>query len=96
MGANNNTPFTGFKSLTIKEVNDQYKLILKAFRNGTFTDETFGLLEIALKQLQVQSYELGKKSLETKAADSVTDLIVEEPIIIDNSKEVINEFLKSL
>ena len=46
-------------------------------------------ISIYEKQLQVQSYELGKKSLETKAADSVTDLIVEEPIIIDNSKEVI-------
>jgi hypothetical protein len=96
LGANPNTPFTGFKSLTIKEVNDHYKLVLKAFRNGTFTDETFGLLEIALKQLQVQSYELGKKSLETKSADLITDLIVTKPIIVDNSKEVINEFLKSL
>lgn len=96
LGANSSTPFTGFKSLTIKEVNDHYKLILKAFRNGTFTDETFGLLEIALKQLQVQSYELGKKSLETKSADLITDLIVAEPIIVDNSKEVFNEFLKSL
>jgi len=96
LGANNNTPFTGFKSLTIKEVNDHYKLILKAFRNGTFTDETFGLLEIALKQLQVQSYELGKKSLEAKSADLITDLTVNKPIIVDNSKQVINEFLKSL
>jgi HK97 family phage prohead protease len=96
LGANPNTPFTGFKSFTIKEVNDHYKLILKAFRNGTFTDETFGLLEIALKQLQVQSYELGKKSLETKSADVITDLTVNKPIIVDNSKQVINEFLKSL
>jgi HK97 family phage prohead protease len=95
LGANNNTPFTGFKSLTIKEVNNHYKLILKAFREGTFTDVTFGLLEIALKQLQVQSYELGKKSLETKSADIITELIVAEPIVVD-SKEIFNEFLKSL
>ena len=95
LGANNNTPFTGFKSLTIKEVNNHYKLILKAFREGTFTDETFGLLEIALKQLQVQSYELGEKSLESKSADIITDKIVDKPIV-DNSKEVFNQFLKSL
>ena len=81
LGANNNTPFTGFKSLTLKEVNEQHKLILKAFRNGTFTDETFGLLEIALKELQKQSYELGKKSLESKEPFTDTQLIVEKPII---------------
>ena len=56
LGANSNTPFTGFKSYTLKQVNDQYKQILKAYRNGTFTDETFGLLDIALKQLQAQMF----------------------------------------
>lgn len=63
LGANNNTPFLGFKSLSMVEVNDQVGRIIKALRNGTFTDETFGLLEIALKQLQMQSFELGKKAL---------------------------------
>lgn len=62
LGANPETPFTGFKSLTLKEVNDRAKDILKAFRNGTFTDETFVLLEFALKELQNQAYILGTKS----------------------------------
>ena len=62
-GANSSTPFTGFKALNLKEINDKAKLIYKAFRDGTFTDETFALLEIALKQLQLDSFELGKKSL---------------------------------
>ena len=96
LGANSDTPFTGFKSLTIKEVNDQHKLILKAFRSGTFTDETFGLLEVALKQLQDQSYELGKISLKDKPADLITDIIVDEPIIVDNRKQLFNEFLNTL
>lgn len=88
LGANSNTPFTGMKSMTLKEVNEQYKLILKAFRNGTFTDDTFSLLEIALKQLQLQSYELGKKSL-----------IIDEPKVItqsNNEADVIKQYIKNL
>ena len=96
LGANNNTPFTGFKSYNLKQVNDQYKQILKAFRNETFTDETFGLLEIALKQLQAQMFELGKQSLDTKTADIVTDIEVKEPIIISTEKQIINEFLQTI
>lgn len=93
LGANSNTPFTGFKNLSIEEVNDEYKTILKAFRNGTFTDETFGLLEVALKQLQLRSYELGKKSLENKEPLKDT-LIIEEPI--NKNKEILTNFIKSL
>lgn len=63
LGANPNTPFTGFKSMTMDETNDQVKKIVKMLRNGTLTDETFTLLEIALKQLQKQAYNLGVKSL---------------------------------
>ena len=61
MGMNSGAIITGLKSLNIKEVELKEKAILKAFRNGTFTDETFTLLELALKELQMQSYELGKK-----------------------------------
>lgn len=60
LGANPETPFTGFKS-SIKEINEQSKVIYKAIRNGNFTDETFELLEVALKQLQSEAYQLGKK-----------------------------------
>lgn len=62
LGANPETPFTGFKT-TMKEIEDDSKILYKAIRNGDFTDETFILLEIALKQLQRQAYELGKKTL---------------------------------
>ncbi len=66
LGANPETPFTGFKSLTLKEANDEVNKIVKMLRNGTLTDETFTLLEFALKQLQKQMYDLGKKSLKEK------------------------------
>jgi len=90
LGANPNTPFLGMKGLTLKDINKEVNLIVKAMRNGTFTDETFTLLEIALKQLQLEAYNLGKKSLNDNEPPSTqTD---NEPILI----KTINEFTKQL
>ena len=86
LGANPNTPFTGFKARTEKEINDQVILIIKAVRNGNFTDETFGQLEIALKMLQTEAYELGKKALEEPTI--ITPY--KEPLIIDTLKQFTN------
>lgn len=62
LGANSSTPFNGFKSVnTIKEANDYIVKITKLLRNGNLTDDGFAQLEFALKQLQLESYELGKK-----------------------------------
>jgi len=73
IGDNPNTPFTGFKSLSLTETNDKISTILKFFKNGTVTDETFYLLEIALKDLQKQAYEIGSSLLkpEVKANTEV-------------------------
>lgn len=86
LGANSSTPFTGFKS-TIKEVDTQMKLILKAIKDGNFTDDTFSLLELALKQLQLNAVEIYKKSLTEPSTDTQA-----EPI---NEAIIINEFIKS-
>lgn len=88
LGANSETPFTGFKSLTLKEVNDKHKVILKAFRNGTFTDDTFILLELALKDLQLQSYELGKKSQVIKEPSKDT--------LVNDYADTIETFIKNI
>ena len=48
-GANPNTPFTGFKSAEERE--DRIKTLVKAIKNGTYTDETFGLIEFELLKL---------------------------------------------
>ena len=48
-GANPNTPFTGFKS--VEEREDRIKTLVKAIKNGTYTDETFGLIEFELLKL---------------------------------------------
>lgn len=95
LGANSETPFTGFKSLTLSEINNQHKLIVKAFRNGDFTDETFSLLEIALKQLQKQAYELGRKSLDKEFEPiKITQEVINEPTV--DYRNIIKNFTKTL
>ena len=88
LGANSSTPFTGFKALTLKEINDKVKLIVKAFRSGTFTDETYSLLEIALKELQREAYLLGTKS------QVITEPLNDTPQI--NYADIINNYRKQL
>jgi len=63
MGMNPETPFMGMKAGT-KKAADQVKRIMKMLRSGDLTDDTFTLLEIALKQYEVELIELGKKAVE--------------------------------
>ncbi len=89
-GANPKTPFLGMKTRTIEEINEEAKNIIKAIREGTFTDDTFMLLEIALKQLQTDAYELGI-SLKDKKPPEDTSKIIEPNYI-----ETINNFRETL
>jgi len=51
-GANSNTPTIGVKSQIKATLIDEMSKTIKSLRTGKFTDETFGLLELKLKQLQ--------------------------------------------
>lgn len=86
LGSNPKTPFLGFKCATIGELNDQVSVIVKAMRNGSFTDETFMQLEVALKQLQLESYELGKTALEEPKQITQEN----EPLLLDTLKSFTN------
>ena len=89
LGANSQTPFTGMKNLTLSEINDKCTLLYKAIRNGDFTDDTFIMLEYALKDLQFQAYELGKQSL--KDIEPLSTHSIVEP-----TSEIIKQFINSL
>lgn len=86
LGANPDAIFTGLKSFTKEDISEREKAILKAFRNGTFTDETFTLLEIALKQLQLQSYELGKQDALEQSEQSTTNEVAKKAETINYLK----------
>lgn len=52
LGANSDTPFTGFKSMTKTELKNRYEVLTKAFNDGDYTDDTFKILEAQLKQIE--------------------------------------------
>jgi hypothetical protein len=81
LGANPQTPFTGFKSLTMAEINDQVAKMIKLLKDGSLTDEGFGRLEIALKQFQLEAFNLGKNSLLDTEPTLVTP-VKDEPNIL--------------
>lgn len=74
-GANSNTPLTGTKSL-IEKGNyylERITVLSKALRKGEYSDETFEVLEIQLKQIQELVSELLSQSvsaIEPKASNN--------------------------
>ena len=82
-GANPETPTLGFKG-EFKETKENLSIrlenLIKAFRGGTFTDDTFALMEIQIKQIQAALLELEVVETITQPAEAVepTETIVEE------------------
>jgi len=82
-GANPETPTLGFKG-ELKENKETLSLrlenLIKAFRGGTFTDDTFALMEIQIKQIQAALLELDIVETITQPAEAVepTETVVEE------------------
>lgn len=84
-GANMNTPLTGLKTeQKVRKINDRIDILIKSLRNGTFSDETFDLLEIELKQMQQAMIDLTTEPEQTTQPD-------EEKAVAD-----IKQFLKTL
>ena len=86
---------TNEKARIIKEIKLlEGSNVVKMLKNGTLTDETFVLLEIALKQLQKQAYDIGiNKSL---TEPSKPDTLIKEPISYNSEVNTINNFIKNL
>ena len=77
-GANPNTPFTGFKSLNIEGAKDMIVKFSKAISDGTFTDETFGLLQLGLDNLVETLKGLEDGEADPKKVTSTNDIDVAE------------------
>jgi HK97 family phage prohead protease len=73
LGANSETPFTGFKSFTQPELVSRYKTLTKAFDGGDYTDETFQILEAQIKQLE---REIISKATEPESFEKSTNELI--------------------
>ena len=89
-GANPETPTLSLKALG--KPNDKASLVArlerlcKAFKSGTFTDETFGLLEIEIKQIQSEIENISTlpvvKTVEPPKEDTLLKALKESNLII--------------
>lgn len=73
-GANPETPTLGFKG-EFKETKENLSLrlenLIKAFRGGNFTDDTFALMEIQIKQIQAELMALEVAETITQSAEAI-------------------------
>jgi HK97 family phage prohead protease len=88
-GANPETPMLGFKG-EFKETKENLSIrlenLIKAFRGGSFTDDTFALMEIQIKQIQAELLTLEITETITQPAEAVEPTpVVEEK----NDEEVL-------
>ena len=89
--ANDGAKITGIKGLTLAQVNDKVKKIMRVLKSGDLTDDGFRLLELSLKDLQAASYNLGQKALnERKPLPGGTYADVKPQI--DTINDFINKF----
>jgi len=90
-GANENTATVsvGKSLLTLDECSDELDTLLKAWKNGKYTDETFGLLEIRIEQVK-------KAYTDLIAAPSRDTRQIAPSIDTQSEKEMDAELIKSL
>jgi len=84
LGANSETPFTGFKSYSPIELKSRYEVLTKAFNNGDYTDETFAILDAQIKQLEQEMAIKYLQSIET----GTTEPLIDCPICNQKTKDV--------
>jgi HK97 family phage prohead protease len=83
LGANSDATFSGFKSLQPKELVNRYDVLTKALKDGTYTDETFVILEAQVKQLEQEMIEkylqilTQSKQPETTTAPLIKDVDID-------------------
>lgn len=71
-GANPNTPTLSVgKSMTPEQIADRYNKLQKAFKDGSYTDETFAILEAQIKQIEQEMAQKYLQSIEQKTTDPV-------------------------
>jgi HK97 family phage prohead protease len=94
-GANPETPTLGFKGeMTIKdkraELSNRLERLIKSFKGGRFTDETFSLIEIEIKRIQ-------SELLEIEVIKEITQTVEEtfEPAV-EEKKEDNEQILKAI
>ena len=93
-GANPETPTLGFKGEIIikdkkQELCNRLEKLIKSFKGGKFTDETFSLIEIEIKRIQ-------SELLEIEVIKEITQPEISVEPIVEEKKENNEQVLKAI
>lgn len=96
-GANPETPTLGFKGeLSTKdkkqELSNRLERLIKSFKGGRFTDETFSLIEIEIKRIQSELLEIEVIKEITQPELSVEPVVEEKEENNEQVLKAINQF----
>lgn len=85
LGANEETPFNGFKSMGKPDLLDKYKLLQKCYKDGDYSDDLFPVLEAQIKQIEQELIAVLIKEQETT-----------QPVVITTTKPEVKRDWKTL
>jgi HK97 family phage prohead protease len=101
LGANSDTPFTGFKSFSNEDLLlvkpkliDRYSLLQKAYKDGDYSDDVFPILEAQIKQIEQELLNIFLKAEQITETTAPT-LTVTQPEV-DVQTERLNNIFKRL
>jgi HK97 family phage prohead protease len=88
LGANDNTPFSGFKSMGKPELIDRYKLLQKCYRDGDYSDDLFPILDAQIKQVEQELLGLLIKEQDTETTAPIVETITQPEVNVRDWKSV--------
>lgn len=90
LGANSETPFTGFKSMAKPDLLERYKLLKKCHTDGDYSDEIFPILDAQIKQIEQELLDLLIKEHNTETTAPTVETVTLPGV------DVINNIYKRL
>ena len=79
LGANSQTPFTGFKGLQPDELKERYDLLQKCWNDGDYSDEVFPLLKAQMKEIEQLIIKEFFEQKETSTTTQPITTVITEP-----------------
>lgn len=95
LGANPDTPFTGFKSMGKPDLLERYKLLKKCHTDGDYSDEIFPILDAQIKQIEQDLLDLLIKEHKTETTAPITEVITQPGVelfkVVKNFRNNLNK-----
>lgn len=92
LGANDQTPFNGFKSMDKPQLIDRYKLLQKCYKDGDYSDEFFQIIDAQIKQIEQEILAFIITEQETKTTAPVIAITTQPEVNVRDWKQLTTLF----